>query len=644
MLKEVDIKNIEIMDSFWKNMQEKVKSITLPYQFEVLNDSVKVNVEAERKDENLPSGKSHAIKNLLITAGLVDGDHFGWVFQDTDVYKWIESVSYFLMMKRDKELENKVDLIVDIIEKAQEKDGYINTYYQCRSPHLRYRELYRSHELYCAGHLIEAAIAYDQATNKNKLLKIAIKFAENIKRNFGRESEQLQIADGHQEIEIALVKLYEYTSDESYLELAKFFIDIRGENINAFQEEVNRLYEENLSNDKPKINVFYHQAHKKPENQTEAVGHAVRLLYMTIAMAKIVQNDMSAPLYDACLVLWKNIVKYKMYITGGVGSTVHGEAFTGKYDLPNDTMYCETCASIALINFALELFKLNPKTEYLEVIEKALYNTIIASISTDGKHFFYVNPLEVEPVSCHYNPSKGHVKLKRPDWLGCACCPPNFTRTIGALGKFIASYSDDINYLNLLIPSKIKYFNGDLELKKKAEYPEYYLKFNGKNTVVKVYLPNWLHKLKVEVKQGNYLGIENGFMVFETKTGSIEVKFEGKEEIIANVANPYVIADAHKVAIQKGPFIYCAEEIDNEKSLHRYLIELSKIEEASEQEQSEYKKICLNAKKLKIWQCEELYQYLSVAPEYEDAKLTMIPYFLWGNRNENEMRIWFNYL
>lgn len=143
-----------------------------------------------------------------------------------------------------------------------------------------------------------------------------------------------------------MVKLYEYTSDESYLELAKFFIDIRGENINAFQEEVNRLYEENLSNDKPKINVFYHQAHKKPENQTEAVGHAVRLLYMTIAMAKIVQNDMSAPLYDACLVLWKNIVKYKMYITGGVGSTVHGEAFTGKYDLPNDTMYCETCASI----------------------------------------------------------------------------------------------------------------------------------------------------------------------------------------------------------------------------------------------------------------------------------------------------------
>ena len=271
------------------------------------------------------SRKSHAIENFKIAAGLATGEHFGWLFQDSDVYKWIESVGVILQSQSDAKLEAKADEVIVIIEQAQEDDGYLDTYFQLKFPKLKYHQLYFSHELYCAGHLIEAAIAYDKATGKDKLLQVAKRFVSNIAEHFGYGDNQIQGADGHQEIELALVKLYDYTKDESYLRLAQFFIDVRGKNPDFYREEVVANLADGLSDDNPTIDLEYLQAYTQPKHQKHAVGHAVRMLYMATGMAKIVARDFDAELYQACLDIWDDIVHRKMYVTG-VGSTVHGEA------------------------------------------------------------------------------------------------------------------------------------------------------------------------------------------------------------------------------------------------------------------------------------------------------------------------------
>jgi len=464
-MKEFDLKDVTITSPFWQDYLRLIKGKTIPYQLQVLKDEIAVDVQAERKDDSLPAGKSHAIENFKIAAGLSAGEHFGWFFQDSDVYKWIESVGVILQSQSDAKLEAKADEVIAIIEQAQEDDGYLDTYFQLKFPKLKYRQLYFSHELYCAGHLIEAAIAYDKATGKDKLLQVAKRFVSNIAEHFGYGDNQIQGADGHQEIELALVKLYDYTKDESYLRLAQFFIDVRGKNPDFYREEVAANLADGLSDDNPMIDLEYLQAYTQPKHQKHAVGHAVRMLYMATGMAKIVARDFDAELYQACLDIWDDIVHRKMYVTGGVGSTVRGEAFVGPYDLPNDTMYCETCASIALLYFAYELFQISPKAEYIDVMERVLYNGILSGASADGKHFFYVNPLEVDVDSCHHNPGKGHVKTQRPDWLGCACCPPNFARTIGSIGRYIYLESGNELFINLYIASQLK--GKDFVLKQK---------------------------------------------------------------------------------------------------------------------------------------------------------------------------------
>src|SRR5699024_7448406 len=349
---------------------------------------------------------------------------------DSDVYKWIESVAYSLMDQPNDEMEAITYEVIKLIGQTQEDDCYLNTFFQIKAPQLKYRQLYFSHELYCSGHLIEAAIAYDIATGKDQLLNIAIKNANHILKHFGPEDGKIHGACGHQEIELALVKLFEYTDNKDYLDLANYFIEIRGEDPDFYNNEISSNINEGLSSENPRVDLTYLQAYIQPKSQEEAKGHAVRMLYMLIGMAKIGQHNKDSSVIEACNRLWEDITHKKMYVTGAVGGTVHGEAFIGQYDLPNDTMYCETCASVALVNFALEMFKITQNAEYLSVLERGLYNTVLAGASVDGKHFFYVNPLEVNPTSIKNTPDKGHVKPTRPEWLGCACCPPNYARTV----------------------------------------------------------------------------------------------------------------------------------------------------------------------------------------------------------------------
>lgn len=643
-MREVSLKQVIVESEFWKSYLDLVKKETIPYQLSVLKDEIDVDVQAERKDEELPSGKSHAIENFKIAAGISRGEHFGWFFQDSDVYKWLESVGLLLQTTEDPQLEAHADDVIAIIEKAQEKDGYLNTYFQLKFPRLKYRQLYFSHELYCAGHLIEAGIAYDKGTGKSKLLDIAKRFVKHIEDHFGYENRKIQGADGHQEIELALVKLCDYTGDDTYLKLAQFFINVRGEDPKFYQKEIESNLKLGLSTDNSRVDLTYLQAFTQPKYQTKAVGHAVRMLYMATGMAKIVNREFDNELYQACLAIWDDITKRKMYITGGVGSTVFGEAFTGSYDLPNDTMYCETCAAIALLNFAYELFQLSPKAEYLDVIDRLIYNGILSGASLNGKQFFYVNPLEVDVDSCHHNPGKGHVKTQRPDWLGCACCPPNFARTVASIGRYVYLEDDGKLFVNLFMASQLS--GEDYIVEQKTAFPfesSVDINYQGPEKIIIIHVPYWAKGLVVTCDNGEVIK-KNTQQVEVSVRGNSCLKIRFEQPIYSVSCHPEVRSNIGKVAIQRGPFIFCSQALQN-PDVKKYRVDRQKLPQATRKIQNDnlgkYIQLHLPCQKIKGWSNEALYLFDS-ENQFVSSDMTLIPYYLWGNQGETDMQVWFS--
>ncbi|KPG70567.1 glycoside hydrolase family 127 protein [Enterococcus sp. RIT-PI-f] len=639
-MKEFDLHEVTLKDTFWRNYQRIVREETIPYQYQVLNDALDIDVQAERKDDSLPAGKSHALENFRIAARQTEGTHFGWFFQDSDVYKWLESAAYSLVNQKDSALIDSIDEVVELLAAAQEEDGYLNTFFQLTRPELKYRQLYFSHELYCAGHLVEAAIAYDLATGKKQLLEIAEKNVRNIMQYFGREANQIQGADGHQEIELALVRLYEHTDNETYLALADFFLEVRGENPDFYEQEIAENAALGLSAEQPAIDLTYLQAYDQPKNQREAKGHAVRLLYMASGMAKVAQYTKDSALITACEAIWKDIAYKKMYITGGVGGTVHGEAFIGAYDLPNDTMYCETCASIALVQFSFEMFKLTQEHHYLDVLTQALYNGVLAGASIDGKQFFYVNPLEVMPESCRHNPGKGHVKTQRPDWLGCACCPPNFARMISALQRFVYTQEGNTLFINLFVASHLKRTN-QFTIEQIGDFPfddQMTINYSGIAQKIIIYKPKWLKSFQVDSQQVWHE--TDQALIFEASTKvTARITFQQPVQMLG--ANPLVTQDINQAAIQRGPFVYCLEESDNGKGISQCRIPIDSVAFTITESQKLLPRtleIDVAGFQSQRWGQEAL--YLPLSEEYAPKKWRMIPYHLWGNRGEGEMRVW----
>lgn len=642
MLKEISLNNIKVTDTFWKYYIKLINEVVIPYQYQVLNDELDIDVVTERNDDSLPAGKSHALENFRIAAGITKGEHFGWFFQDSDVYKWLESVAYSLINQPNKKMEAISDGVIDLINQTQEDDGYLNTFFQIKYPKLKYKQLYFSHELYCAGHLIEAAIAYDIATGKDTLLNIAIKKANNILTHFGPEKGKIHGADGHQEIELALVKLYEYTDNTDYLHLANYFIEIRGLDPNFYSNEVAENIESGLSIENPNIDLNYLQAYIQPKLQTKAKGHAVRMLYMLIGMAKISQHTDDKDILEACKILWEDITLRKMYVTGAVGGTVHGEAFIGEYDLPNDTMYCETCASIALVNFAYEMFKITKEKQYLDVVERSLYNGVLAGASTDGKHFFYVNPLEVTPSHIKHNPDKGHVKTIRPDWLGCACCPPNFARTIASFGRYIYLTENNNLYVNFFVDSSVS--TDSYSISQKSDFPytnSSQIHYEGHHKYIYIRIPEWVNNFNIN--GAKYEEIDGDF-VRVTVIDNVKFEITFDQPTLFIQSNPLVSATINSVAVQRGPFIYCAEEVDNSPLLHLYTLNRDNSSSSIELTDRVIKNtltLTLPSQKIALWNQSSLYQSNTQYNKI-DTQLTLIPYHLWGNRSENEMRIWLN--
>jgi DUF1680 family protein len=635
----IPLNKIEIRDGFWDRYIGLVREVIIPYQWDILNDKLE-GVET-----------SHCIQNFKIAAKREEGEFYGAVFQDSDLAKWIEAVAFSLATSPDPELENRVDEVIALISDAQEKDGYFNTYYTIREPGKRFQNLMEGHELYCAGHFMEAAVAYYLATGKDKLVHIMKNFADLICEEFGVDKNSRGYP-GHQEVEIGLYKLFEVTGEDRYLKQAKMFLDRRGDVPNYFLEEKKKTEFKFLFDEFKNYDISYSQSHLPVRQQKTAEGHAVRAGYMYCAMADIAAAYDDMELLGACEKLWDNVVHKRMYITGSVGSSGILERFTTDYDLPNNSNYSETCASIALALFGRRMAQITKDAKYFDIVEKALYNTVLAGIAMDGRSFFYVNPLEVWPENCIPRTSKEHVKPVRQPWFGVACCPPNIARTLASLGEYIYLTDKDAIWINLFISSKVRTIihGQEVELEMSTRFPydgQVTVKVNSQTAVRKkiyIRIPEYVKEytvhmdgvaLDTKVGKRGYYGVET-----ELTNTIIMLSFCLEPRIIR--ANPLVKEDVGRVAVMKGPLVFCMEEVDNEPNLPAYFLDTGA-------ELKEYYDECLlggtsvircNGKKIRSagWETETL--YTEKRPEFEDKELTLVPYPYWGNRKTGEMLVW----
>ncbi|TCN21157.1 glycoside hydrolase family 127 protein [Mesobacillus foraminis] len=637
------LNNVQINDSFWSYYINLVRDVVVPYQWDALNDRIP-NAEP-----------SHAIKNFKIAAGEEQGEYYGMVFQDSDVAKWLEAVGYLLAVERDPELEKIADEVIDIIAKAQREDGYLNTYYTLKEPNNRWTDLCECHELYCAGHMIEGAVAYYRATGKRKILDVVIKLADHIDDVFGSEPGKLQGYDGHQEIELALMKLYEVTYDEKYVKLCQFFLEERGKEPYFYDIEAKkRGGTHHWADDFMIKDKAYSQAHKPINEQEKAIGHAVRFVYMCAGIAHLAAETGNRDMIQTCQRLWRNMVTKQMYITGGIGSQRHGEAFSSDYDLPNDTVYAETCASIGLIFFAQRMMQLEPVRKYADVMERALYNTVLGGMSRDGKSFFYVNPLEVYPKAYENNQNYDHVKPVRQKWFGCACCPPNVARMLASLGQYIYTVQENTVYAQLYISGKaeFEFESNRVILEQNSNYPwDGNINFTVQadretNFSIALRIPEWCDQAEITVngERKSLDGImADGFAILEGswKTGD-EIQLILSMPVQRVKGHPYIRQTAGKVALQRGPLVYCIEEADNGSNLQQVMLPTDgKLEVNSDQNLFGGMQVIIGQaikQKAENWG-EALYKS-NPKIETEAVTLKFIPYFSWANRGLGEMQVW----
>jgi len=632
-------KNVTVKDDFWFKRLQQVREVVIPYQWEALNDRIP-GVEP-----------SHAVENFRIAAGEKEGTFHGWVFQDSDVAKWLEAVGYCLMNHSDQELERVADDVVELIANAQQPDGYLNTYFTIKEPAGRWANLRDNHEMYCAGHMMEAAVAYYEATGKRKLLDVVCRLADHIDAAFGPEPGKRRGYPGHEEIELALVKLYRATGEERYLRLSKYFIDERGREPHYYDLEAKARGDGTPGG---KYGKAYSQAHLPVRKQTTAVGHAVRAMYLYSGMADVAAETNDETLVTACKRLWNNLTKRQMYITGGIGSAVQGEAFTFDYDLPNDTAYTETCAAIGLVFWAHRMLMLDVDHEYADVMERAFYNIVLSGISLGGREYFYVNPLEVWPEACEKRQDQKHVDTTRRPWFNCACCPPNVARLLASVGQYIYSKDEDTIYVHLYVGSEADFeITGQkITLAQRTNYPweevvEMTITVEEETEfVLALRMPGWCDDTAVKVNGEDIdVGtiIHKGYARIQRSWRSgdrVEILLPMPIERIH--AHPAVRANAGKVAIQRGPVVYCLEEVDNGPNLP----DLSLPQDAKltlgacDQSLGGAPVIHGVARRSTMTSQWEHILYSPVGPKREEVAIKAIPYFAWGNRQPGEMLVW----
>lgn len=545
------------------------------------------------------------------------------IFWDSDVAKWMEGAAYSLAQHPDTELEAQLDALIEKIRCHQGADGYFNTYFTALAPAERFRNR-DNHELYCAGHLIEAAIACD-AIGKPVLLSCMKQYVAYIRRVFMEEKSAGFSSPGHEEIELALLRLYRHTGEPQYRELAEHFIHIRGTAADSCDPRFRpAFYDPDHST--------HNQSHRPVREQTEAVGHAVRALYLYTGMAMLAKETDDTALLETCRTLYTDITRRKMYVSGGVGSTHIGEAFTNPYDLPNDTAYAETCAAIALVLFCRAMLENEPDGRYADTMERALYNGVLSGLSLDGRRFFYVNALEINRNEHFQNPfGAPHFPLtQRPEIFSCSCCPPNLNRLLASVGGYLFGREGDVLYVHQYAAATLQ--DGALHATVETAYPlsgQIRITAAGAGTVA-LRIPAWCTDFRLNHPYTQ----KNGYAYIRNDGSPIELALDLTPRAV--FADSRVARDAYRLCIQRGPVVYCAEEVDNGDGLHRFSVAPS----FGWKETAEYFG-GLPALQIEAYRLADSEPYTTAAPARERVSLRLIPYNAFANRGESDMRVWF---
>lgn len=559
------------------------------------------------------------------------------IFWDSDVAKWIEAASYALATHPSTDLEALLDEVAALVASAGQPDGYLNTHYIVVEPEKRWTNLRDCHELYCAGHLIEAAVAHFQATGRRTLLDALCRYADHIGTVFGTGPGQKRGYCGHEEIELALVKLYRVTGERRYLELASYFVDERGRQPHYFDLEARARGEDPGAYHFKKYD--YCQAHLPVREQSEVVGHAVRAMYLYSAMADLAGELGDASLLAACERLWENLTTRRLYLTGGIGPARQNEGFTTDYDLPNETAYAETCAAIGLVFWSHRMLQLECDARYADVMERALYNGVVSGVSLDGERFFYENPLA----------SRG--THHRQPWFGCACCPPNVARLIASLGEYAYAQSETDVAVHLYARgrARLRLAGQTVTLTQETGYP-----WDGRVSIglrmeqparfgVRLRIPGWCREPRLRVcGEAAPLQLDKGYVRIEREwRGGDRIDLELPMPVERVYAHPAVREDAGLVALQRGPIVYCLEEADNGASLHRVAIP------RDSQFEAQFREDLLGGVVVLTGEAEILSDdgwagtlYRTRPPATERRQITAVPYCVWDNREPGEMRVW----
>lgn len=618
---------------FIHSYQQLVRKTVIPYQYSVLCD------EAEGAE------KSHVVQNFINAAKALKGEDsgdgfYGMVFQDSDAAKWLEACAYSLALFPDGELERTADRLIEKIADAQDQDGYLNTRFTICDRDKRWTNLLEAHELYCAGHMMEAACAYYEATGKDRLLNVMLKNAEHIYKIFITDGHEG--FPGHPEVELALLKMYKTTGSKHCLELAEHFINVRGTDPDYYKKESLRRDWSVWGND-PGDGVYQQSAVPVRKLDT-AGGHAVRAVYLYTAMADLAVETDDKELLEACERLWESITLRQMYVTGAIGSTACGEAFSVDYDLPNDTAYAETCASIGLMFFASKMLENTVDGKYADVMEQAFYNTVLAGIALDGKSFFYVNPLECVPGISGVTAIRFHTLTQRPGWYACACCPPNAARLISSLGKYAYGENPDVAFCHMFVQGTVSFSNG-LTVRCETEYPygfDIRYRIGGSGRLA-VRIPGWSKKTSLSVNgTQREIVLDRGYAYLKVSDGDeILIRLDKAPRFV--YASSRVPGLSGRACICRGPLVYCFEGVDNNGDVLSLSLKSGGTVSVLDKENELGGAVRLSADAFRITQQDRDGHsplYSSVPPLKEACSAIAVPYYTWCNRGENQMRVW----
>ncbi|MBO5307930.1 MAG: glycoside hydrolase family 127 protein [Lentisphaeria bacterium] len=572
------------------------------------------------------TGRIDAFK-LNWKKGDPDQPHFFW---DSDVAKVLEGIANSLSLHPDKELEAEYDKIIDLIASAQQPDGYLNVYFTVVEPEQRWKKISETHELYCAGHLLEAAVAGYTLLGKRKFLDVMCRYIDYIDTVFGAEEGKLRGYPGHQELELALIRLYEVTGNKKYADLSKFFIDERGKEPHFYRD---------IQKHEPVYGLIEVQSHKPVREETKAVGHSVRAVYMYSAMADQARIYNDEELFNVCEKIYRNITGKRMYITGGIGSTFHGEAFTTDYDLSNGTsMYAESCAAIGLVRFAGRMFNITGDGKYVDTVERAIFNGILSGISLDGKKYFYTNYLEMDENYFPYNMGAS----ERQPWFWCSCCPTNFCRFLPEMLQYCWSESDDEVTLNIPAATTFKSRFGEIGVQSLYPYDgavSVTVNADGKFKL-SCRIPNWCKGATFLLNgEKQEIGAQNGFVTFDRewkKGDKIEYMLPMPVEVMRS--NSKVTGNNGRIALMRGPLVYACETVDNPQGVANMIIPAEQEFKLAEAAGLPAGTVAITGEALYESKSEELYS--SEPPTLTNGKFTAIPYALWQNRGKANMAVW----